>query len=344
MAQSLDYPTLDIRINRDRAGQFGLTAAQVARSVTVATSSSRFVDANYWRDPVSGNGFQIQVEIPQNRIQSTDDLSDLPVMKDGEARPLLGDVASFQNGSTVGMVERYNGQRVLSYTANVHGAPLGQMSAKLRSAIARAGNPPRGVTVSIRGQIPALATTFAGLRTGLALSILMIFLLLSANFQSFRLAVIVLSVAPAVIAGAGIAIAVTGHTLNVQSFIGTIMAVGISVANAILLVSFAERARLTGIDARQAAIEGAAGRIRAVLMTAFAMIAGMIPLALGRVEAGEQTAPLGVAVIGGLSAATFSTLVALPCVYAIVQARASRKSSSLDPADPASRHFEASHV
>jgi multidrug efflux pump subunit AcrB len=343
LAQPLNYPTLDIRIDRDRAGQFGLTAAQVARSVMVATSSSRFVDANYWRDPVSGNGFQIQVEIPQNRIQSAADLSELPVMKDGSARPLLGDIANFQNGTAIGMVERYNGQRVLSYTANVHGTPLGQMRSKLRDAISRAGAPPRGVTVGIRGQISALEETFAGLRTGLALSIVMIFLLLAANFQSFKLALTVLSVTPAVIAGVAVAITITGQTLNIQSFIGAIMAVGISVANAILLVSFAERERLTGTDARQAAAEGAAGRIRAVLMTAFAMIAGMIPLAIGSVEAGEQTAPLGVAVIGGLTAATITTLLVLPCVYAIVQGRAGRNSSSLDPADPASSHYEASH-
>jgi multidrug efflux pump subunit AcrB len=169
----------------------------------------------------------------------------------------------------------------------------------------------------------------------------MIFLLLSANFQSFRLALTVLSVAPAVIAGSSLAIMLSGHTLNVQSFIGTIMAVGISVANAILLVSFAERSRRSGADARKAAADGAAGRIRAVLMTALAMIAGMIPLALGRVEAGEQTAPLGVAVIGGLCAATIATLLVLPCIYAIVQAKASRTSRSLDPTDPASRHYEA---
>lgn len=341
MAQPLDYPTLDVRIDRDRAGQFGLTAAQVARSVMVATSSSRFVEANYWRDPASGNGFQIQVEIPQNRIQSATDLGELPIMKDGSTRPLLGDVANFQNGTAAGMVERYNGQRVLSYTANVHGTPLGQMRSKLQEAIARAGAPPRGVTAGIRGQIPAFDETFSGLRTGLALSIVMIFLLLAANFQSFKLALTVLSVTPAVIAGAAIAITMTGHTLNVQSFIGAIMAVGISVANAILLVSFAERARLAGSDACQAATEGAAGRVRAILMTAFAMTAGMIPLAMGSVEAGEQTSPLGVAVIGGLSAATFTTLVALPCVYAIVQARASRDSRSLDPADPTSRYYEA---
>jgi multidrug efflux pump subunit AcrB len=171
----------------------------------------------------------------------------------------------------------------------------------------------------------------------------MIFLLIAANFQSFKLALTVLSVTPAVIAGVAVAITITGQTLNIQSFIGAIMAVGISVANAILLVSFAERERLTGTDARQAAAEGAAGRIRAVLMTAFAMIAGMIPLAIGSVEAGEQTAPLGVAVIGGLTAATITTLLVLPCVYAIVQGRAGRNSSSLDPADPASSHYEASH-
>ncbi|MSV28184.1 MAG: efflux RND transporter permease subunit [Bryobacterales bacterium] len=340
LAQPLDYPTLDITIDRDRAGQYGLTAASVARSMVAATSSSRFSEPNYWRDPVSGNGFQIQVEIPQDRIQSIDDLRGIPVMKDGRSRPLLGDVAAVTNGTAPGMVERYNMQRVVSYTANVHEKPLGQLAEKVREALKRAGEVPRGMTVGLRGQIPVFEETFLGLRTGLLVSMVTIFLLLAANFQSFRLSASILATMPAVLSGVALALWLTGRTLNIQSFIGAIMAIGISVANSILLVTFAERAREEGNPLATAAALGASGRFRAVLMTAMAMVAGMIPLALGRGEGGEQTAPLGIAVIGGLVLATISTLTVLPALYAVVQRDTGARSPSLDPDDPGSSHYE----
>jgi multidrug efflux pump subunit AcrB len=343
-AQPLDYPSLNVTVDRDRAGQFGVTMADVAKSLVAATSSSRFTDPNYWRDPKSGNAFQIQVEIPQHEMASREDVGNLPVMKhDGMARefsrPLVDDVAAIDYGTTMGEVDRYNMQRVVGLTANVHGEPLGRAAGEVRAAIARAGTPPRGVLVAVRGQVPPFEETFSGLRNGLLLSVVVIFLLLAANFQSFRLTLVVVSAVPAVICGVLIMLWITGTTLNVQSFMGAIMAIGISVANAILLVTFAEGARHEGMPIFDAAVEGGRGRLRAILMTATAMIAGMIPMALASGERG-QTAPLGRAVIGGLAAATIATLTVLPAVYAMLQGRAGTVSASLDPDDPASRNYE----
>ena len=336
-AQPFDYPTLEVAVDRERAGQYGLTASNVARSLVAATSSSRFVEPNYWRDPVSGNAFQIQVEIPQNRMSSIEDVRNVPVMQNGGDRPLLGDVADVKLGRTAGEIDRYNMQRVVSFTANVHNMPLGEAAVEIRKAIQRAGDPPRGVTVNIRGQVPPLEETLTGLRLGLGLSVASIFLLLAAAFQSVRLAFGVVLMLPAVLLGVLIALLLTHTTLNVQSFTGAIMSMGIAVANAILLVSFAERNRLAGETPLRAAATGARDRLRAVLMTATAMIAGMVPIALG----GAQTAPLGRAVIGGLVAATVATLFVLPAVYATLQSKAATGSVSLDPSDPESRWYEA---
>ncbi len=340
--QALDYPTLDVTVDRDRAGQLGLTMADVARSLVTATSSSRFVAPNYWRDPKSGNAFQIQVQIPPYRMTSEREVENLPVMTGGAwgGHPLVGDMASVRYGTAFGEVDRYNMQRVVSMTANIHGAPLGTVSGELREAIARAGKPPLGVTVFVRGQVPPLEETLSGLGTGLLLAVAVIFLLLAANFQSFRLAIAAVSAASAVICGVLLMLLATGTTLNVQSFMGAIMAVGISVANAILLVTFAEASRREGRPVLEAAADGGRGRLRAILMTASAMIAGMVPIAIGFGEGGQQAAPLGRAVIGGLLVATFATLTALPSVYAILQRRASGFSPSLDPDDPASRYYE----
>jgi multidrug efflux pump subunit AcrB len=343
-AQPLDYPTVEVKVDRDRAGQFGLSMASVARSLVAATSSSRFIEPNYWRDPATGNSFQIQIEIPQNRMASTDDVLAVPLSSGGqpdsaERLPLLRDVAEVSRGKTMGQIDRYNMQRVVSVTANTHEAALGLVANQIRAAIQRAGTPPRGSTVSVRGQIPAFEETLSGLRLGLLLSIAVIFLLLAANFQSFRLALTVVSTIPAVLGGVLVMLLLTGTTLNVQSFMGAIMSIGIAVANAILLVTFAEMSRREGCSAWDAAVAGAKGRLRAILMTAAAMIAGMAPIAFGFGEGSEQTAPLGRAVIGGLLAATAATLLVLPAVYALLQRRASPHSASLHPHDPRSRYY-----
>ncbi len=339
-AQENEYPTLDIGIDRERSGQFGLTMADVVHSVVPATSSSRFTDPNYWRDPNTGNAFQIQVELPQNQMQSVEQVGDIPVMPPGGAKPLLDDIASLKTGTMPGEIDRYNGQRVVSLTANIHGITLGDAAVTLQRAVAAAGALPRGVSVRFRGEIPPLQQTLSGLRIGLLLAVVVIFLLLSANFQSVRLALAIVLTVPAVLCGVLLMLLATGTTLNVQSFMGAIMAIGIAVANSILLVTFAEQARHAGRSVLDATREGAASRLRAVLMTAGAMIFGMLPMAIGFGEGGAQAAPLGRAVIGGLIVSTFATLTILPSIYAILQRRASITSPSLDPMDPGSRYYE----
>jgi len=340
-AQAADFPTLDIDIDRDRAGQFGLTMADVARSVVPATSSSRFIQPNYWRDPNSGNAFQIQVQLPQNRMQSVDDVASMPVMREGQSMPRLADVATLKLGTMPGLIERYNGQHVVSLTANIHGLTLGEAGQKLNQALRAAGNPPKGVSVRLRGEIPPLEQTLSGLRIGLLLAVLVIFLLLTANFQSVRLAFSIVLTIPAVLCGVLLMLLATGTTLNVQSFMGAIMSIGIAVANSILLVTFAERFRREGHSVPQAAQEGAGSRLRAVLITAAAMILGMLPMAIGFGEGASQSAPLGRAVIGGLILSTFTTLTLLPCIYALLQHKAARTSPSLNPLDPESRYYAA---
>ncbi|HEY4365105.1 MAG TPA: efflux RND transporter permease subunit [Bryobacteraceae bacterium] len=340
-AQEINYPTLDIDINRERAGQFGLTMADVVRSVVPATSSSRFSQPNYWRDPNSGNAFQIQVELPQSRMQGVEEVGELPIMQNGHRDTELTNLAHLKLGTMPGLIERYNGQRVVSLTANVHGITLGESARQLNVAVARAGTPPRGTSVSLRGQIPPLEQTISGLQNGLLLAILVIFLLLAANFQSIRLSLAIILTIPAVLCGVLLMLRLTGTTLNIQSFMGAIMAIGIAVANSILLVSFAERFRHEGRPLLEAAQEGASSRLRAILMTAAAMILGMLPMAIGMGEGGSQSAPLGRAVIGGLLVSTFATLTILPSIYAILQRRASIASASLNPLDPTSRYYDA---
>ena len=340
-AQEYRYPTLDINISRDRAGQFGLTMADVVRSMVPATSSSRFTDPNYWRDPNSGNAFQLQVELPPYRMQSVDKLGSLPVMPRGLPEPQLDHIAVLKPGTMPGLIERLNGQHIISLTANIHGITLGDAARQLNRALAGAGTPPRAAKIVMKGQIPPLEQTISGLRTGLLLAVVVIFLLLSANFQSVRLALAIVLTVPAVLCGVLLMLRLTGTTLNIQSFMGAIMAVGIAVANSILLVTFAERYRHENRTFLEAAREGAASRLRAILMTAAAMILGMLPVAIGFGEGGPQTAPLGRAVIGGLLVATFATLTILPSIYAILQRRAGVMSPSLNPMDPASRYYDA---
>ncbi|MEK7831456.1 MAG: efflux RND transporter permease subunit, partial [Acidobacteriota bacterium] len=331
--QALDAPSVDIKVDRKRASQLGVTMEQVGRSLVAATSSSRFTQPTYWRDPASGTAYQVQVEIPQARMSSIEDVQSVPVNAAGGARALAGDVAEISYGTTVGQYDRYNQQRMVTIIGNIFGKDLGSVSKEIDAAIRRAGEVPRGVTVAVRGQIPPMQQTLSGLQTGLLLAVAVIFLLLTANFQSLRVALTIMAMIPAVVAGVAVALWLTGTTLNVQSFMGAIMAIGVSVANAILLVTFAEQRRREGLEAQAAATDGAKSRLRPILMTSFAMIAGMIPMALALGEGGQQTAPLGRAVIGGLAASTVAVLVVLPLVFAIAQRKARRESASFHPED-----------
>ena len=352
--QSLDYPTVDVALNRERAGLMGVKTVDVSRSLVAATSSSRFTTPVYWADPNSGVAYQIQVQIPQPQMNSMEEVKNIPVARRDGKSVLLRNVANVSNATAVGQYERYNMQRMVTITANISGEDLGGVANRVAQAIKDAGDPPPRISVAARGQIAPMRQMLDGLENGLLLAVVVIFLLLAANFQSFQLSFIVVSTVPAVIAGVVLMLWITGTTANLQSFMGAIMAIGVAVANAILLVTFAERARLGGagspsqpprsestpyLSAAEAAIEGARSRLRPILMTSLAMMSGMLPMALGLGESGEQTAPLGLAVIGGLAAATMATLVVLPSVFAIVRARASAKSRSLDPDDPLSGHY-----
>jgi multidrug efflux pump subunit AcrB len=334
--EPLDYPSMNVNIDRERAGQLGVTVDKVGRSFLAATSSSRFVTPNYWADPKSGVAYQLQVQIPQAEMTSIQDLEHVPITPGSSSHPLLGDVAQITYGNTVGEYHRLNGQRMVTLTANVSGEDLGRVSNRLEDAIKNAGTPPRGVKVNVRGQVGPMKETLTNLGVGLLLAVLVIYLLLAANFQSIRLALVVLSTVPAVICGVIFALLLTGTTLNIQSFMGAIMAIGVAVANAILLVIFAEEYRRAGNDSKVSAIHGAQTRMRPILMTSMAMIAGMIPMALGIGEGAQQTAPLGRAVIGGLLFATAATLLILPLVFSMIQERAGTRSPSLDPDDPQS--------
>jgi len=338
---SLDYPTVSIELDRERAGLSGVTAQDVARSVLTATSSSRFVVPNYWPDPKTGIGYQVQVEIPYQIMNSMSEVETVPIQRPGLNRQvLLRDVATVSKGTMPGQFNRYNMKRSVNLTANIAGEDLGRVASHIERALKRAGTPPKGATVDVRGQIAPMREILQGLSIGLGMSIVVILLLLTANFQSVKLALIVVSTTPAVVAGVVLMLRVTGTTVNLQSFMGAIMAVGVAVANAILLVTFAEEHRRTQrAAADEAAVEGARGRLRPILMTSCAMIADMVPMAVGWGEGGEQTAPLGRAVIGGLAAATLATLVVLPTVFALVQGKAKRDAASLDPDDPESPHY-----
>jgi multidrug efflux pump subunit AcrB len=341
--QSLDYPTLSVNVSRERAGLMGVEMADVSRSLVAATSSSRFVVPIYWADPNSGVAYQIQVQVPQATMDSVEELGNIPVAYSDGQPVLLRSVGSVTEGTTPGQYARYNMERMITVTANLEG-DLGTVAAEVRAALAELGAPPPRVSVALRGQVVPMEQMLDGLQTGLLLAVVVIFLLLMANFQSAKLALVVVSTTPAAIVGVALALALTGTTLNIQSFMGAIMAVGVAVANAILLVTFAERSRAAGASAAVAAVDGAQSRLRPILMTSAAMIAGMLPLAIGFGEGGEQTAPLGRAVVGGLAAATIATLFVLPAAFAIVQGSAHRRSVSLDPDDTSSSEHGAGRL
>jgi multidrug efflux pump subunit AcrB len=314
--ESLDYPTLHVAVDRERAGELDLTTAHVVRSVLDATSSSVVTTQMFWTDPRSGTPYRVAVRVPEHQLTSEDDVLGLPVMRGGTERTLVRDVATVHGGTTPGVVDRVGGQRTIGITANPFGADLGRAAAKVDQTLRAVGAPPRGVTVAVRGQVSLMRSTLASMRVGLVLSALVIFLLLAAQFQSFREPAMVLAMVPAVLAGVVYALATTGTTLNVQSLIGAITSIGVSVANAVLLLSFARERHARGEPRAVAAVEAARGRLRPIVMTTLAMIAGMMPTALGFGEAGEQSAPIGRAVIGGLLASTVATLVLLPSIYA----------------------------
>ena len=320
-------------MDRERAAQFGLTMQDVTQVLTMATSSTRFVNKTLWRDPKSGLIFQVQVQVPEARMQAVEDLKMLP-LKAGQPRPILDDVAAISVGEEPGQVNRQGANRFVTVAANIVGKDLGSAAKAVEKALVQAGERPKGVFVSTQGQLSLLAETLDGLKTGLLIAVVVIFLMLAAYYQSFALSAMILSVIPAVIAGSLLMLLAFGSTLNLQSYMGIIMSVGVSVSNAFLLADQAEKSRFRHhIDVSVSAILASSSRLRPIIMTTLAMIAGMIPMAAGFGDGGEQVAPLGQSVIGGLIMSTLTTLLVLPHLFVWVRKGASHKSPSLDPDD-----------
>jgi multidrug efflux pump subunit AcrB len=338
LAQPTKYPAIDINIDRTRAAQLGVSIADISRSLIASTSSSRYTEKNLWIDPKSNQSYGVQVEIPENQMTSIDDIKEIPVLTNQD-RPVLGDVAEANEVTTYGENDNIGAMPYLSVTANLNNQDLGTATSNVKAAIESLGELPRGLTIETKGLTEVLTDTLGSLQTGLITAIVVIFLMLAANFQSFKVSLVVLSTVPAVLLGSLGMLVLTGSTLNLQSYMGMIMSVGVSIANSVLLITNAEHLRMHNGNALLSAKESAALRLRPILMTTVAMVMGMIPMASGLGEGGDQAAPLGRAVIGGLIASTIAALLVTPLVFSWMQTKTSTKSVSLDPEDEESSHY-----
>ncbi|MDB5209761.1 MAG: efflux transporter permease subunit, partial [Sediminibacterium sp.] len=337
IATPLDYPAIKIDVDRVKAGQLGMSSDQVTRSFVAATSSSRFISPSYWLDKTTGTAYIVQVQYPEYKMNSTTQLEMVPVASSGGYIHLLNEVASWKRMSMPGEYDRLNQQRYITITANVQGEDLGSAFRKINSVINNTSIP-KGSKVLLRGQPELLQQTLTNLQFGLIIAIVVIFLLMTVFFQSFRVSLITLSVVPAVVAGSLLLLFLSGKTMNIQSYMGTIMAVGVSIANAVLFITNAEQLRKQG-NIASAHLLAAETRMRPILMTSLAMIAGMLPMALGFGENGDQTSPLGIAVIGGLLFSTISVLFFLPFIYRSGIGKRKYLSASMDPEDSNSKNF-----
>jgi multidrug efflux pump subunit AcrB len=336
--EAIHYPALNINIDRVRAAQLGTTADVISRSLIAATSSSRYTEKNQWIDHKSNLSYSVQVEVPTNVMNSIHDIGEIPVTPNA-ARPVLSDVADIARDSVYGDADDIGATPVLSVTASLYKKDLGHAAVDVQKALASLGQLPRGLVVETRGMTTVLTETLDSLQTGLVVAVVVIFLMLAANFQSFKVSLVTLCTVPAVLLGSIGILMLTGSTLNLQSYMGMIMSVGVSISNSVLLVTNAEELRRHSGNAMAAAREAAASRIRPIIMTSVAMVVGMIPMASGFGEGGDQAAPLGRAVIGGLIASTFAALFLLPLIFAWVQGKTSTQSVSMDPSDKESKHF-----
>ena len=320
---ALQYPVTKVTVDRDRAGQHGLTMSDVGRSVVAATSSTVLTTPIFWTDQRSGTPYRVELLLPASQSRTASDLLAIQVGR-GEMPTLLGDVATVTTGTAPGAISRFNSQRSVIVAANLAGNDLGAAGAAVREALADLPPLPRGTSVSMRGQVEQMRETLGSLTGGLALAVATIVLLLMAYFQSWRVPLIIAASTPAVLGGVLVSLAVTRTTINIQSLMGAVMCIGIAVANAVLLVNFALDRRRAGDSVPDAAINAAIGRLRPILMTTLAMVAGMIPMALAVGGAGAQSAPLGRAVIGGLLASTLATLFCLPAVFTLMAGQSVR--------------------
>ena len=324
--QRMDGPILDLQMDRTRLQQVGLNAFNVGQNVLVSLSGSSQTAPAFWLNPQNGVVYNVAVQTPQTSVDSLDTLLNMPVAGTGNAAggntQLLGNLVEVKPGRQVAVASRYNISPAVDLYVTVQGTDLAAVAGNVTTLVDQIRPKlPRGSQVVIRGQVQTMQSSFTGLGVGLVMAIVLVYLLIVVNFQSWLDAAIIVAALPAALAGIAWMLFITGTTLSVPALTGAIMTMGVATANSILVVAFARQRQEAGIAATQAALEAGATRIRPVLMTALAMIIGMIPMALGLGEGAEQNAPLGRAVIGGLLFATVSTLFFVPVVFAGVHRR-----------------------
>jgi multidrug efflux pump subunit AcrB len=331
--QRLDTPAVALQMDRTRMQQMGISAQNVGQNVLITLAGSSQTQPAFWLNPVNGIVYQVQIQAPQNKVDTLDALLNVPVAGaavGGVAQPsqLLGNLVESSPGRQPAVVSRYNIQPAIDVYAGVQGTDLASVASQVQKLVDEVRPTlPKGSTVAIRGQVETMQASFVGLLAGLAVAIVLVYLLVVVNFQSWLDAMIIVAALPAALAGIAWMLFVTGTTLSVPALTGAIMTMGVATANSILLVSFAKQRRGEGASPTEAARDAGATRLRPVVMTALAMIIGMIPMALGVGEGGEQNAPLGRAVIGGLLFATVSTLLFVPLVFQSVHERLERRAA-----------------
>ena len=324
--QPFDQPYLNVDVDRTKAQQVGFTQRDVATNLLISLSGSFQTTPAFWLDPKTGVSYSIAVQTPQYRVQSLQDLENVPVTGPGNSRPeILASVASINRSIGGAVVSHYDIQPLIDIYGSVQGRDLGGVAREVNRIVEDAKKEaPRGTQVSIRGQIQTMRSSYTGLISGLAFSIVLVYLLIVVNFQSWLDPFIIISALPAALAGIVWFLFVTHTTISVPALIGSIMCMGVATANSILVVSFANEQMAEGNDVIMAALNAGFTRFRPVIMTALAMIIGMVPMALGLGEGGEQNAPLGRAVIGGLMFATVATLFFVPLFFSLVHGRRKR--------------------
>ncbi len=319
--QQVNYPEVRVNVDRTKADQIGLTQRDVANSMLISLSSSGQTAPNQWLNPVNGVNYQVAVQTPQYRVDSFDALGLTPISSGTkDSAQLLSNLATLQRGVSTALVSHYNVQPVFDVYANVDERDLGSVARAVRRIMQDlAPHLPKGAFLELRGQVATMESSFVRLGIGLVFAVVLVYLLMVVNFQSWLDPFIILTALPGALSGILWMLFVTQTTFNVPSLMGAIMSIGVATANSILLVTFANDERVTGKNELEAALSAGFTRIRPVIMTALAMIIGMLPMALGFGEGGEQNAPLGRAVIGGLLVATVSTLFIVPIIYSYLR-------------------------
>jgi multidrug efflux pump subunit AcrB len=332
--QPFDAPKLNIDVDRVRAQQVGYTQRDVAGNLLVALSGSSQTSPTYWLDPKNGVSYNVAVQAPQYQVASLQDLQNIPITgAAGRAPQTIGNLALISRDAELGTVSHYNAQPVIDIYGGVDQTDLGSVARPVTRLVNEAKKDlPRGSQIIVRGQAETMRTSFEGLLGGLIFSIVLVYLLIVVNFQSWLDPFIIISALPAALAGIVWMLFLVHTTVSVPALTGAIMCMGVATANSILVVSFAREQMQEGKSAVQSASAAGFTRFRPVIMTALAMMIGMVPMALGLGEGGEQNAPLGRAVIGGLLLATTSTLFFVPVFFSILHdrrlARASARSAS----------------